>query len=154
MAAKLYEDVCGNRYDEDENGDSYTGISQSSAIQPVVHLNSSRDRNDSDAQRAGTAALLGVSGTALPPPSRERDQSLFILPDDLPPFQRASTTEIFDTLSYSGFGPVKSHDASDLTFFSLISLYQMELNTLLQRSFSHNMCQFHSDYLLTMTQKN
>jgi hypothetical protein len=105
MASRLYQDVCGGKYDEDGDEDSYSGVTQGPAGQPLAHLNSNRDRSDSDAHRAGTAALLGLSGVPLPPPTRERDQSLFNLPDDLPQFQRASTTEIFDTLSYSGFGP-------------------------------------------------
>ena len=118
MAAKLYQDICApvNQFhlsdltylDEESmylggNHGSNVTTSQPSSSIPLQSISHMRDRSDSESQRAGNA-LLGLSG-ALLPPVRERDQSLFNLPDDLPSFQRASTTEIFDTLNVNGLGP-------------------------------------------------
>jgi hypothetical protein len=125
MAGRLYQDICGPsnqlssadlKYLEEEsmtqsgNGNGKNGApSQSSSFSSSTPLQSIplRDRSDSESHRAGNA-LLGLSGASmslLPPPVRERDQSLFNLPDDLPSFQRASTTEIFETLNVNGLGP-------------------------------------------------
>jgi hypothetical protein len=122
MAGKLFQDICGaanqfnlsdTKYLEEggeellhsgnHGGSNGTSSQHSSSMTPLQSISHMRDRSDSESQRAGNA-LLGLSG-ALLPPVRERDQSLFNLPDDMPSFQRASTTEIFDTLNVNGLGP-------------------------------------------------
>lgn len=114
MCAKLYHDLLAlssndTKYSE---SDEFNGSHLSSnSTTPFQTPQKGRDRSDSESHRAGNA-LLGLSGASmLPPPMRERDQSLFNLPDDLPQFQRASTTEIFETLNVNGLGP------SALVFF-------------------------------------
>eukprot|EP00604_Paraphysomonas_vestita_P002388 CAMPEP_0174819336 /NCGR_PEP_ID=MMETSP1107-20130205/2497_1 /TAXON_ID=36770 /ORGANISM="Paraphysomonas vestita, Strain GFlagA" /LENGTH=267 /DNA_ID=CAMNT_0016032623 /DNA_START=1355 /DNA_END=2158 /DNA_ORIENTATION=- len=132
MSAKLYQELCASNHfrdgkylEEDGEDDAVlNGLSNlpiPNAFNNLNHNNSSnllpnigmRDIHENDTYRAGTTALLGLSNSsvALPPP-RERDQSLFNLPDDLPQFQRASTTEIFDTLNINGLGPSALNDLS------------------------------------------
>jgi hypothetical protein len=118
MSAKLYHDLLGppqfHEMGEEDGGIGEDGgnngatnggnrhLYQNSTPSTPLH-HPQRDRSDSESHRAGNV-LLGLSGVAMPP-TRERDQSLFNLPDDLPHFQRASTTEIFDTLNVTGLGP-------------------------------------------------
>jgi hypothetical protein len=119
MSAKVYQDLLGpQQFSEmkygdrdDGNGGGEDGGSNGLAGNGLNHHLyttpstpfQQRNRSDSESHRAGNV-LLGLSGVSMPP-TRERDQSLFNLPDDLPHFQRASTTEIFDTLNVTGLGP-------------------------------------------------
>ena len=116
MAGKLYQELVtsehfqpGKYLDADDDDAVLNGLSGLTQHNNLNHNPPNllpggglRDRGD----HHGSSGLLGLpsSSVALPPP-RERDQSLFNLPDDLPQFQRASTTEIFDTLNINGLGP-------------------------------------------------